>query len=48
MTPLMEAERAATALPIPKSVNPKTIKALRPILSESTPKGICKIPWLRP
>ena len=48
ITPSIEVETAATALPIAKSASPVTIKTLRPILSERTPKGICRSAWLRP
>ena len=48
ITPSIEPETAATALPAPKITSPDTIMILRPILSDSMPKGICKSPWLRP
>ena len=48
MTPPIELESAATALPIPNRINPKTIMTLRPRRSDNRPKGICKSPWLSP
>ena len=48
MTPLIEVETAATALPIPNRISPMTIMTLRPTLSDNRPKGICSSPWLSP
>ena len=44
ITPSMEVEDAATALPIAKSKSPNIIMVLRPILSDRMPKGICSRP----
>ena len=44
MTPPIEVESAATALPIAKTISPTTIIGLRPNLSDSRPNGICKSP----
>ena len=48
MTPPIEVESAAIALPIPNRISPMTIIGLRPNLSDNRPKGICKSPWLNP
>ena len=48
MTPPIELELAATALPIPNRISPMTIIGLRPNRSDNRPKGICSSPWLRP
>ena len=48
MTPPIEVDIAATALPMPNRIRPKTIIGLRPNLSDKRPKGICKSPCVRP
>ena len=44
MTPSIDLDTAATALPTPNTNNPKMIIGLRPILSDRSPKGICNSP----
>ena len=48
MTPPIEVDIAATALPMPNRISPKTIMGLRPNRSDSRPKGICNSPWRQP
>ena len=48
MTPPIEVDIAATALPSANRSSPSTIMVLRPNLSDRRPKGICNRPWLRP
>ena len=48
MTPSIEVETAATALPMPNTTSPNAIMTLRPTRSESKPNGICNSPWLSP
>ena len=48
MTPPIEVESAATALPIANRISPTTIIGLRPNRSDNRPKGICSSPWLSP
>ena len=48
MTPSIEVEIAATALPMPNRTSPATIMILRPIRSDNRPNGICSSPWVRP
>ena len=44
MTPPIEVEDAATALPMAKMIRPTTIIGLRPNRSDKRPKGICSSP----
>ena len=48
MTPPIEVEAAATALPMANRMRPKTIMTLRPNLSDNRPKGICSSPCVSP
>ena len=48
MTPPIEVDIAATALPSANSSSPNTIITLRPTRSDNSPNGICSRPWLRP
>ena len=48
MTPSIEVESAATALPAANRISPSTIITLRPILSERRPNGIWRSPWVSP
>ncbi len=48
MTPPIEVDSAATALPIANNISPTTIIGLRPKRSDNRPKGICNSPWLNP
>ena len=43
-----ECAIAAIALPKANTIKPPIITGLRPTLSESTPKGIWKIAWVKP
>jgi len=48
MTPPIEVESAATALPSANRRRPTTIIGLRPNRSDNSPNGICNRPWLSP
>ena len=48
MTPHIVSASAATTLPAAKISSPATITRLRPMRSESMPKGIWKAAWVRP
>src|SRR6185503_3232903 len=48
MTPPIEVDMAATALPSANRTRPATIITLRPTRSDKRPKGIWRRPWVRP
>ncbi len=48
MTPSMEVESAAIALPSANRARPIITITLRPMRSDRRPKGICRSPWLSP
>ena len=48
ITPWMVSAPAATTLPRAKINIPPTMTGLRPMRSESSPKGICNSAWVSP
>ena len=48
MMPVMLSDMAATTLPSAKSTRPPMMTGLRPMRSDSIPKGICSSACVRP